>query len=731
MIKVLHVDDEPSFLELVTFFLNREGDFEVVTSVTAKDAIEKLKEHGFDAIVADYALPEINGIDLLKILRAQGNDIPFILLTGKGREEIAAEALSNGADLYLQKGANPQLQFATLVHVIRQSVRRRRLEIEGRETEHFLADIFNSIQDGISVLDKDFNILRVNPTMEKWYAHMVPLVGKKCYEAYYERDTSCPVCPYRKTLKSGKVSNEVVSKVGPKGELIGWLDLFCFPIMDSKTGELVGVIEYVRDITDHRKVEDALRERDNQFNKLSLHVPGMIYQFMKRPNGTYCVPFTTDAIMGIFGCSPQDVREDFSPIAKAILPEDLDKVVHSIEYSAEHLTPWQCEYRVQISGQPVKWVFGQSTPEEMADCSIVWHGFNTDITERKLADEMLRTSEEKYRQLVDLAQEGILMTDADAVIRFANPMMADMLGYNVDEMVGKPVFQFMNEQASELARRKFEDRRRGLTGRYEIDFLRKDGAMVRTNVAVTPIKNKDGDFSGSLAVVTNVTDRKRYEEALEFANQKLNLLGQVTRHDVLNQLAVLTGWLQIVQEAVTEPPTSEHLVAIQKAALAIQKELEFTADYQSVGVEKPIWVNVDRACKQGIMVLNLEGIVVSIDLNGVEVLADRMLEKVFHNLADNSMRHGKKVTSICVLYEESKNGLTMIYEDDGAGVAQADKETIFRRGEGEHTGHGLDLITGILGITGIKIRETGTPGKGARFELSVIPGNYRIVRQHG
>ncbi len=729
MIKVLHVDDEPSFLELVSFFLTREGDFEVVTSVTAQDALQKLNEHRFDAVVADYSLPGINGIDLLKILRSQGNDIPFILLTGKGREEVAAEALGSGADLYLQKGTNPNLQFTTLAHVIRQSVRRRRSEIETREAEHSLADVVNSIQDGITVLDKDFTILRTNPMTEKWYAHSAPLVGKKCYNAYQGRDDVCPNCPNRETLKSGKASNEVVPKLGPKGEVIGWLDLFSFPIMDRKTGELTGVIEYARDITARRKAEDALLERDIQLKKLLLHVPGMIYQFTKRPDGAYCVPFTTDAISGIFGCSPQDVREDFSPIAKVILPEDLDRVVSSIEFSAEHLTLWQCEYRVRIPGKSVRWVFGQSTPEKLEGGTIVWHGFNTDITDRKLAEEMLRTSEEKYRQLVDLAQEGILMTDADAVIRFANPRMVDMLGYRADEMVGKSVFQFMNEQASELAGRKFEDRkRRGLTDRYELDFLRKDAALVRTCLGVTPIKDKDGGFSGSLAVVTDVTDRKRYEEALEVANQKLNLLGHVTRHDSINQLSVLMGWLEIVQETVTEPPASEHLAAAHKAALAIQKELEFTADYESAGAESPKWVNLDKACKQGISDLIPEGIVVTISLDGVEVIADQMVDKVFHNLADNSVRHGKHVTKIWVHYEESKNGLTVIYEDDGAGIAQADKETLFQQCEGKRTGHGLHFVKGILGITCITIRETSTPGKGARFELFVTPDNYRIVR---
>ena len=92
----------------------------------------------------------------------------------------------------------------------------------------------------------------------------------------------------------------------------------------------------IRDISERKRSEEALKERDIQFEKLSLHVPGMIYQFMKRPDGTYCVPFTTESIKDIFGCSPQDVREDFSPIARVILPEDLAKLMRSIESSAEH-----------------------------------------------------------------------------------------------------------------------------------------------------------------------------------------------------------------------------------------------------------------------------------------------------------------------------------------------------------------------------------------------------------
>ena len=129
------------------------------------------------------------------------------------------------------------------------------------EREKFLKDILDSIQNGISILDNNLNILRVNPIMEKWYAHKLPIVGKKCYEVYHNRTTLCEACPSRRTLDSGKPDLEIVPFDGAEG-VRGWQEVFTFPFVDSKTKQMLGVIEYVRDITEWKKTEEALKESE-------------------------------------------------------------------------------------------------------------------------------------------------------------------------------------------------------------------------------------------------------------------------------------------------------------------------------------------------------------------------------------------------------------------------------------------------------------------------------------
>lgn len=137
-----------------------------------------------------------------------------------------------------------------------------------KANERFLVSVFSSIQDGLSVLDSDLNILKVNPALERWYSFNMPLVGKKCYEAYHDRSEPCEKCPSLETLKTGTPAYEVVPKRGPNGVIAGWLDLFTFPLYDQESGRLSGVIEYVRDITERKLADEELKKSVKKLRKI-------------------------------------------------------------------------------------------------------------------------------------------------------------------------------------------------------------------------------------------------------------------------------------------------------------------------------------------------------------------------------------------------------------------------------------------------------------------------------
>jgi PAS domain S-box-containing protein len=144
--------------------------------------------------------------------------------------------------------------------IVRDITARRKTEEALAESERFLRAVFTSIQDGIVVLDNNLNVVRVNPTMEKWYADAMPLVGKKCYEVFYRRDRICDDCPSLRAFDTGKAATEEVPRRGLGGEVIGWHDLYSFPLVDTHTGERRGIVEYIRDTTERKKAEEQIRQ---------------------------------------------------------------------------------------------------------------------------------------------------------------------------------------------------------------------------------------------------------------------------------------------------------------------------------------------------------------------------------------------------------------------------------------------------------------------------------------
>ncbi len=217
-------------------------------------------------------------------------------------------------------------------------------------------------------------------------------------------------------------------------------------------------------------------------------------------------------------------------------------------------------------------------------------------------------------------------------------------------------------------------------------------------------------------------------EALRQTNKKLTLLSSVTRHDINNQLTVLMGFLTILKKKPSDPTFNDYFVKVSNAAQRISAMIQFTSEYEKIGVNTPVWQEIrtltDTAAKQ----LTFGKVEVKNILPaGAEVFADPLVEKVFYNLMDNAVRYGGKITTIRFSVDESDGDHIVVCEDDGEGVVAEEKEKIFERGFGKNTGLGLALAREILDMTGITIRETGEPGKGARFEMTVPKGAWRMT----
>jgi len=219
----------------------------------------------------------------------------------------------------------------------------------------------------------------------------------------------------------------------------------------------------------------------------------------------------------------------------------------------------------------------------------------------------------------------------------------------------------------------------------------------------------------------------RSEEASRIANRKLGLLASITRHDIRNQLMALLAFLELSKPHVTDPEAASFLGKAEGAAQNISRQIEFTKNYEEIGVRAPQWHNVG-VLLEGLRPLLPAGQVdLIIHLDGLEVYADPLLVKVFENLIDNSLRHGERVRHITVSTLQYGLGQIAIeYEDDGVGVHEEDKERIFEKGFGKNTGLGLFLIREILAITGLTIKESGVYEKGVLFEIFIPREKYRF-----
>jgi signal transduction histidine kinase len=262
------------------------------------------------------------------------------------------------------------------------------------------------------------------------------------------------------------------------------------------------------------------------------------------------------------------------------------------------------------------------------------------------------------------------------------------------------------------------------TGLYETEKLRAS-----INLMVASINDYIIEIeTQKTAIKSELILREKAEASLAKANKRLTQLSQITRHDILNQITPLQAYLELIPN---EDEKSKVSMYTEKATIVLKRILmllSFTYDYERIGENGTIWQNIGKLLDQSKDEFS-NRITIIHTCDTLEILADRLIKKVFYNLIDNTIRHGNTADTVRVFFEERDETCYLIYQDNGTGIPEKEKEMIFHRGFGKGTGFGMAFIREVLEYNDIRIYENGIEGQGVRFEILIPKNNYRIFQR--
>jgi len=518
----------------------------------------------------------------------------------------------------------------------------------------------------------------------------------------------------------------------PNGEVRWqrWSDRAIF----NAAGTIVEYQSVGRDITEIIQTEEALRESEERYRQFFRTVRDCMY--ITTEDGRWID--LNDAAVELFGYSS---REELMQVRIPDLytnPEDRIKHLNLIAEQG-YLKEFPVDLK-RKDGFVISTLITSIARYDSKGEVIGFQGTIRDITAQKRMEEALRESERRLLQILDFLPDATFAIDSEGRVIAWSHTMEEMTGVPASEMLGKgdyeyalPFYGVRRPILIDLVLSPDDEIRR----KYSFVYVDGDVLTAETETAsprgkkvilwgkAVPLYDIQGKVIGAIESIRDITGLRLSTEALVQANQKMNLLSSITRHDVLNKISIGLGFVAIARKRTDDKDTLSAIAKVERAIIDIRTQIEFTKVYQEVGIHAPQWQNIGEIlshCPSSAPPVAMKA------PGTTEIFADPMLPKVFSNLMENTIRHGEKATQVVVTAIENEEGLVLGWEDDGVGVPTGEKERIFERGYGRNTGLGLFLVREILAITGITIKEIGEPGKGARFEIHVPRVVYRFMK---
>ncbi len=521
-IKILHVEDQEHDAEQVARLL-RKSDIQIVVNVVDsrikyEDALYNFSP---DIIISDHHLPQFNSIEAMEVLKKSGLKIPFILVTGTVSEEFAVEAMRAGADDYILKDRPHRLPIAVL-----NTLEKYKLQRENEKTQLLLRNIDSNSLDMICSIDEEGKFSHVSAASESIFGYAPSeLLGQKYIDMVFDDDVEDTLHVANSIMAANPVTAFENRYRHKNGKIV--------PVLWSARWEDSHKTMYciAKDATELKKAEKALAAERKRLYDLFMNAPvsmcilkGKDHVF-ELANPDY-LKIGGKQGMNIIGKTGGEV---FPELVDQGLITLLDSIYESgepfkmnemaMEIDRENNGQLSCIYQ-NILEQPYRDVEG--------NVAGIFY-FGVDVTEQVLARKKIEESEQRYRQIVETAQEGIWLVDEHNKTTFVNNKLCELLEYKPEEMIGKDIYFFMDDQQKQMASESMQRRREGKSGKAHFKYLSKTKREIWANVSANPLFDELGTYRGSLAMITDITEQKKIGEE----NRKLAYVASLTVNAVI------------------------------------------------------------------------------------------------------------------------------------------------------------------------------------------------------
>lgn len=528
-LKILFVEDLPTDVELAKRTLTKEGIiFQSRVVDTEADFLQELKNYLPDIIISDYQMPQFNGIRALKLRLEKCSATPFILLTGSVNEEIAVECMKSGATDYIIKEHIARLPLAVKDALEKKKIilGREKAELELKESEEHFRSLYNNSTIGLYRTTPKGKIILANPSLVK-------MLGYTSFEELTERDLE------KDGFKPSYERKQFLEQIEMNGEVRGlesaWVSKNGTTVFIHESAKAIrdanGKTLYydgtIEDITERKKAEESLKISEHVLNETQQITKIGGWEYNVLPNQTYF----SDEVFNIYGIA----KEKMFSVEEGITfyhPDDRALVMESFTKAITNAEPYDLVVRFISARRENLWVRTAGKPILENGIVVKVIGYIIDITERKLNEEALKESEERFRSVTQSANDAIITADSKGIILNWNAGAEKIFGYTEKEITGKNlkviIPQRYVEQHINGMKRIEQDGEHHVIGKtVELHGRHKNGKEFPLELSLAEWETSSGKFF--TGIIRDITERKRAEEAIKESEEYYRYIVEATK----------------------------------------------------------------------------------------------------------------------------------------------------------------------------------------------------------